>query len=356
MRKFVIFLAILCLVFAFICEAGAGDENRVNCQVALPFAKLPEGVSFPEGITANLYTGDIIVGTFNYGGNNHLMRFRQNGQLVAVRDFGGSALLGLAFNQADQKVYIANFGASKIQRIAADFNNTTTIEDVADIPTVGAPAHRSVSNPDGSQDIITFGSNNVPSPNGLVFNSEGALFVSDSFQGAIFKIDDPLTNCSLCTADLVVHDKLLATAGFPPFGANGLALSADESKLFIANTGDDRVLLLNLDTGGITVFAESINGADGIVLDEYGRLWVAGNQADQVVVLNQDGRVVFELGEFLGLKEDGSPRGLLFPASLVIRENWIFVTNLALPSTPVVGDEPEDDITTYTVSRIEIPY
>ena len=354
MRKFLILLTIPCLVFALLCVSWAGDGNLVNCQTALPFAKLPEGVSFPEGITANPYTGEIIVGTFDFGGNNHLLRFRKNGQLVAVRNFGGTPLLGIAFNLADQKVYIANFGESKIQRIAADFNNTTSIEDVADIPIIGAPPNRIVPNPDGSRDEITFG-NALPAPNGLVFDSENALLVSDSFQGAIFKIDDPATNCPLCTADLIVHDGLLATAGFPPFGANGLALSADESMLFIANTGDDRVLALDLETLDIGVFAESINGADGVAFDEFGRLWVAGNQADQVVVLNQNGRVVFELGEFLGFKKDGSPRGLLFPASLVIKGKWIFVTNLALPLTPAEGDEPEEDATVYTVSRIKIP-
>jgi sugar lactone lactonase YvrE len=47
----------------------------------------------------------------------------------------------------------------------------------------------------------------------------------------------------------IKHDGLLATAGFPPFSANGLALSNDGTKLFVANTGDDRVLRLDLGTG-----------------------------------------------------------------------------------------------------------
>lgn len=357
MRKLVILVTVSSLVFVHLCGTWAGDGNLVNRQAALPFAQLPEGVSFPEGISANPYSGEIIVGTFNFGGNNHLLRFGQNGQLVALRDFGVTPLLGLAFNRRDNKIYIANFGASMVQRIPADFTAGTPVENVASIPGIGAPPDRSVDNPDGSQDLISFGSNDFPSPNGLVFNSEGDLFISDSFQGAIFRIDDAATCTTPCIVTEVVHDPLLATAGFPPFGANGLSLSADESVLFIANTGDDRVLGLDLETLDIGVFAESINGADGIALDEFGRLWVAGNQADQVVVLNQKGRVVFELGEFLGLEEDGSPRGLLFPASLVIKGNWIFVTNLALPLTPLVlGDEPEEDVTTYTVSRMKIPH
>jgi sugar lactone lactonase YvrE len=153
----------------------------------------------------------------------------------------------------------------------------------------------------------------------------------------------------------VIHDPLLATAGFPPFGANGLALNKDGTALFIANTGDDRVLKLDLATNALSIFAESINGADGIAFDSRGRLWVAANQNDEVVALNANGRVIARLGEFEGIRNDGSPRGLLFPASLVIVDDVLFVTNLALPLTPAVGDEPEEDVTRYTVSRIRLP-
>ncbi len=31
------------------------------------------------------------------------------------------------------------------------------------------------------------------------------------------------------------------------------------------------------------------------------------------------------------------------------------VTNLALALTPAVGDEPEEDVSTYTVSRFRLP-
>jgi sugar lactone lactonase YvrE len=152
-----------------------------------------------------------------------------------------------------------------------------------------------------------------------------------------------------------VHDPLLATAGFPPFGANGLAFNKKESALFIANTGDDRVLRLDMKSKMITVFAESLNGADGIVFDDQGRLWVAANQADEVVALNDNGRIVAKLGEFRGIRSDGTPDGLLFPASPVIVGDEIFVTNLAIALTPAVGDEPEEDVTRWTVSRMKLP-
>jgi DNA-binding beta-propeller fold protein YncE len=159
---------------------------------------------------------------------------------------------------------------------------------------------------------------------------------------------------------MINHDPLLATAGFPPFGANGLALSRDEKTLFIANTGDDRVLKLDLtqkplSENAVSVFAESINGADGLATDKDGRVWVAANQADEVVALNEKGKIVARLGEFRGVRGNGTPNGLLFPASLVIVDDEIFVTNLALPLNGVAGDEPEEDVTRWTVSRLKMP-
>ena len=331
----------------------ADDASGAARNAAQKFTTLPDGVRFPEGITANPATKEIYVGTFDFGPNpNKLLRFAPNGQLVAQRDFGGTPLLGLAF--AHGNVYIANFGASKIQRIPAAFDGTTPIEDVADLPGIGAPGARTVGNPDGSSDTILFGSNFFPAPNGLVFDNHGNLYVSDSFQGAIFRINNPSACAPACPVTTLAHDPLLATSGFPPFGANGLAFNTNQSALFIANTGDDRILKLDLASNAITVFAESINGADGIALDDFGRLWVAANQADEVVALNGNGRVVARLGEFQGIRKDGSPDGLLFPASVVIVGDDMFVTNLALPLTAAVGDEPEEDVSRYTVSRMKI--
>lgn len=356
MKRHWLAAGVLSLVAICGSNAWAGAGIVVDRQAAELFAVLPDGVRFPEGITANPRTGDIFVGTFDFGPNpNKLLRFNKNGQLVAQRDFGGTPLLGLEFNSRDRRVYIANFGASKIQRIDANFTAATLVEDVATVPSIGAPPSRVVGNPDGSLDTIVFGSSGFPAPNALTFNKSGDLFVSDSFQGAVFKIDNAHACATPCPAVTVAHHPLLATAGFPPFGANGLALDEKETQLFIANTGDDRILRLQLSSGIIDVFAESVNGADGIAFDKRGRLVAAANQADEIVLLNEAGRVIAKLGEFLGIQADGSPDGLLFPASVVIVGDTAFVTNLALPLTAAVGDEPEEDVTRYTISRVRLP-
>ena len=347
--------------------AWANDDSDDDRSAVRRFATLPDGVRFPEGITANPANGDIYVSTFdapdpvtNPAPNNKLLRYNRHGHLVAVRDFGLTPLLGLEFDRAHQKVYIASVGdfsgtGSRIQRIAANFNGSTPIENVAEILPVGAPGDRTVGNPDGSSDTIKFGGG-ARVPNALTFDSHGNLYVSDSFQGAIFNIDNPNACVPNCTAHKWAHDPLLATAGFPPFGANGLAFNDHDAALFIANTGDDRILKVDPVTKVVSIFAESINGADGIAFDRRGRLWVCANQNDEVVALNTKGRVIVRLGAFEGIRHDGSPKGLLFPASLVIVGGEIFVTNLALPLNGQAGDEPEEDVTRWTVSRIKLPH
>ena len=89
------------------------------------------------------------------------------------------------------------------------------------------------------------------------------------------------------------------------------------------------------------VFVNSINGADGPIIDGDDNIWVAANQADEIVVLDPTGKLITKFGDFDGVK-NGTPRGLLFPASLTFdthsgrshggggRPHELLVTNLAL--------------------------
>lgn len=326
------------------------------------FAALPDDARHPEGITANAANGDIYVATFdvpsatNADPKNKVLRFDRQGTLLGSHDFGKTPMLGLAFDSTNKQVYIANVGNfagvdSKIQRIAADL---TGLMDVATIPGVGAPEPRTIGNPDGSSDTVTFG-NKARVPNAMAFDSTGNLYVSDSFQGAIFKVNSPQGCAPNCNVETFSHDPLLATSGFPAFAANGVTLNQDGSALFVANTGDDRVLRIDVATRKVTILAESINGADGLAFDQRGRLWVTANQGDEVLALSDSGGVLAKLGEFRGLRDDGTPDGLLFPASLVIVDDDMFVTNLADAYTEAEGDEIEENVKRYTVSRVKLP-
>jgi hypothetical protein len=75
------------------------------------------------------------------------------------------------------------------------------------------------------------------------------------------------------------------------------------------------------------------------------------------VVTDPTGKAIAKLGDFDGVR-NGSPVGFLFPASLVRRGDWIYVTNLSLDLRKVPGLAQSVDsqwaaqLTRQTISRI----
>jgi len=326
MRKIILFIVILASALSFNVGNLHADRDGV-----MRFATLPEGPGNPEGIAADA-NGNIYVATFDFSTTNVVHIFGTNGRLVTTIPLPGAVPLGLAFD-AGGNLYVANFGGGSVIKFSPPFTS-------ASVPT----ANYTVCT------LVLFADCGL---NAMAFDSNGDLYVSDSFGGKIYKIDLPAG-----TVSVFVSDEQLKPApaphGFPPFGANGLAFSSDGTILFVANTADDKILTVNVATQAISVFAESINGADGILFDGLGRLWVAANQGDEVVALNAEGRVIERRGSFEKIGPDGAVKGLIFPASVVLSRGSIFVTNAALALTGAVGDEPEEDVTTFTISRIPI--
>jgi hypothetical protein len=161
-----------------------------------------------------------------------------------------------------------------------------------------------------------------------------------------------------------VQSPLLRTKGVPPFGANGLRFNQDESAMFVANTGEDTIVKIPATASGSgpvagtpSVFANSVNGADGLVIDADDNLWVVANQADEIVIIDKTGKVISKLGDFSGVA-DGAPVQLLFPASLRFLGDQVLVTNLALdlrlfnPSFVTVDSLWCAQVTRYTVVSI----
>ena len=323
-----------------------------------PFAELPLGVRHPEGLAVNPVDGEVYVGTFDArlpasARNNQLLRYSADGKLLAQLSFGQTPLTGVEFKEG--KLYVLNFGASKLQRLVAHFTSTTPVEDVATFEalTPPAPSPRYIDNPDGSQDVITFSSKGMPGLNGMVFDKHNNLYISDSFQGAIYRMENA-ASCAPCKLTTFARDPLFATAGQLPFGANGLAFNDDESILYINNAGDGRVLRMAMPDGPVRVLAESVFGADGLLFHK-GYLWVASNQSDAMVAIDENGRVRARVGEFLGIGTNGAPQGLLFPSGGAVQGTRMIVANLALPLTPSVGDEWEEEVTRWNLMSFEIP-
>jgi hypothetical protein len=312
----------LTMALAIPAQAKHGGVSR--------FAALPEGPGNPEGIAADA-AGNIYVATFEFPPSpNRIYVYGSNGRLKVTRNITYSPL-GM----------IVTGGALWV----TDFGNGDAVKYT--LPLTAA-------SPEAARIDVCGGAGAGCALNAFAVDASGDLYVSDSFGGRIFKIDLP----SGAVTPWYFNEFLQpGSHAFPPFGANGLTFNASFSALFIANTGDDRIFRLTIVGGApgvLTTFAESINGADGIAFDPQGRLWVAENQNDRLVALNSNGRIVATRGSFEGISH-GAPKGLLFPASIVLSDGFIYVTNAALVLTPAVrGDEPEEDVTTFTVSRVPL--
>jgi sugar lactone lactonase YvrE len=312
--------------------AGAKAWDRGDVEL---FATLPAGATGPEGLTVGP-DGKVYVTTFGFNaqgeqpGPGKLYVFNDDGKLLRQVNVANSTshLLGLAFHPTTHALLVIDFGAGKVLNVDSQTGSNSV--------------------------FMTTGSLGL---NALTFDSSGNVYVSDSFQGIIWK-----TGPSGGAPTAWVTDPLLLPNGIPPFGANGLAFNRAGNALFVANTANDSIVKIPV-TGGTPgtpqALVYGINGADGIVIDRSDNIWVAANQSDEIVVIDPTGKMIAKLGDFDGIKKDGSPRGLFFPASPDFSKDGknLFVTNLALDLRLANGPQTlqsqwADQLTRYTISRI----
>jgi len=333
-------LRLLALACAVTFALNAAPAHAGQDDVSL-FAILPAGATGPEGITIGP-DNNIYVTTYGYnasggvGGLGKIYVYNRNGKLLRQLSVIGSTanLLGLAFHPTTHALLVIDSTGGKVFNVDPMTGSASVFTDV------------------GSGSGL----------NALTFDSQGNVYISDSFQGKIWK-----TGSGGGAATAWVTDPLLTTVGVPPFGANGLAFNKAENALFVANTGNDTIVKIPVSGGNPgtpTVFVNSINGADGLILDGQDNLWVAANQSDQIVVLDRTGKLITKLGSFQGIDLKGVPQGLLFPASLVFGVNNFFhrelyVTNLALDLRLFGLKQTPDSqwtakVKRYTVSKIEL--
>jgi Gluconolactonase len=330
------FAVVLCTALLASFAVPASAWNRLQ---ATQFATLPAGTAHPEGITADA-RGNFYVADFDVSGNTSvgtIVVFDRNGRWLRTLQInnGSTLLLGIAFNPSTGDLLVCDLGKSQVLSVDPQSGESTVFTAIPQLDPVNHPK-------------------TTGEPNALAFDAAGNVYISDSSQATIWR-----TSGAGGTPSPWVTHSLLGTTGVPPFGANGLAFNSDGSSLFVANTGDDtivRIPVLNGDAGTPVVFVNSINGADGLVIDSADNLWVAANQADEIVVVDKTGRVIAKLGDFDGIDRQGSPVGLLFPASLVLVNNFLYVTNLSLDlrlfGAPTVDSQWAAQVTRHTIARI----
>jgi sugar lactone lactonase YvrE len=171
-------------------------------------------------------------------------------------------------------------------------------------------------------------------PNAIAQDRRRNLYVSDSATGQIALVAPD------GSSNTVWIDSPLLRTNNPdqPVGANGVAFDRDHRFLYVANSGDHRILRIRVERDGsagpIEIFADgatinaqlgitqALSGADGIQFDVHGNLYVMANQAEEIQVLSQGGRLIARYA--------GSGATVLdFPASLVFRGDDLYLTNMS---------------------------
>src|SRR5215469_3887453 len=220
--------------------------------------------------------------------------------------------------------------------------------------------------------------------NALTFDRAGNVYVSDSFQGVIWKTG-PTGGAPTVFVDSQTLSPQAANGVIlvPPFGANAVEFDNKFTAMYVANTAYHSIVQVPVTLahdGSVTiagtalVLTTGINAPDGIAVDRSDNLWVVANQQDEVDVIDPNAidrlgnklpKVIARRGDFNGIGEDGTIRGLLFPASPAFSSDgqFLYVSNIAL-YLPFAGvPEPAIDspwtleIKRYTIAKIraEIP-
>ena len=178
--------------------------------------------------------------------------------------------------------------------------------------------------------------------NDLVFDDDGYLYVTDSFQATIFRIPPNGGAPVVWFADYRL-------AGDPsvPFGANGIRIDKNNNQLYVSVTAENDTLdgviyRLPLVDSPISTDLEEFHrysfidgvfpGPDGIDFGKSGKLYVALAGAGQISILGVDGT---EEARYSGPAEnpDGSPDPMPWanPANIAFddRNGSLLVTNHA---------------------------
>jgi sugar lactone lactonase YvrE len=237
-----------------------------------------------------------------------------------------------------------------------------------------------VVRPNASNSPVATGfATGTPGANGVAFDEDGNLYVSDggTGQGRVFRVGpsggaatvlfrvQPMTNA------LGVGRQNVSLPGGPQgIVANGLAFDRNDN-LYVADTARGALWRVELGnrgalrtrTGCDTTFPQdtlcldalfvqhlALEGADGIALDRNGNVWVDANERNAIVVVDRRGEVSeFFRNPVVAGRRNAGP--LEFPTSPVLAERKLCTTSSdlnrrdnfentageAAPGTAVVG-------------------
>lgn len=340
MTRFKIGAAALGLMIGLLgtAPADAWDRSIVSVLTVLPDVT-PGVQSSVEGLTVGP-DGNIYVPTFGFNtkgaltGNAVLFVISPFGKVIRQVTIANSSphMLGLAFNPVTHALWVLDFGAGNVLQVD---------------PVTGASSVLNQGGPIAGSGL-----------NALTFDQSGNGYVSDSFNGVIWKIAPTGGTPTAWSSGPLLGP---GTGLTPPFGANGVEFNREHTTLFVADTAFHQIIQIpvnaNGSAGAASIFITGINAPDGIMIDRDDNIWICSNQEDEIVVIDKTGKVIAKLGDFYGIDRNGIAQGFLFPASLAFSPDGskLYVSNLTL-YLPYAGAQAAIDsawtleVKGYTVS------
>lgn len=332
--KLLLSLLVVLMTFGIL---SAADRPLGDSRV---FATVPTVPGFPEGIAIRgkrvYVTGPANFGIFTP--SVVLAYNRKNGKLertfpITVQDPDPTVMKGLSSCNfgPDGKLYVPEPFMGVVLRLDLDKNNTQSIY-AGPFPSSGP----------GTSLL-----------NELVFDAEGNLYVTDSFQATIYRVPP-----GGGVPEVWFTDPRLAGDPDVPFGVNGIRIDKKANRLYVSVTAENgtmdgviyRLPLVDNPTAASLhevhrySFPDPAPGAlpgpDGIALSKSGRIYVALAGTSQISVLRPNGN---ELVRYSGPAKNpgGSPNPMPWanPANIAFddKERRILVTNhasLVMPPNP----------------------
>jgi gluconolactonase len=146
--------------------------------------------------------------------------------------------------------------------------------------------------PDGKQiEVLTerFEGQSYLGPNDVCLDRAGSIYFSDPTGSSK---ENPIGSVYRIAPDRTVT-RLDTGLAFP----NGLAVSPDQTRLFVAESSTNRLLAYDLSPAGVASNRQAVmqfetDTLDGIMFDEHGRLWIARWTNRTVDVVTQEGRLL----------------------------------------------------------------
>lgn len=255
-------LALISVLGLFAMAFAAVGDNPPPLPKEIQPYPVVANIEFPEGPIFDAHGNLYFV---NYVRNGTIGKMSPDGSVSVWCESGGQ-VNGL---KVDSSGFIigADAGAKRVLRIHPDGKPIEVLTDHYE----GKPYH---------------------SPNDVCLDMAGNIYFSDPSNetpeapiGGVYRIDKSRK-----------VTRLIDNLKYP----NGLAVTPDQKQLIVAETMTNRILAYDLTPDGRleaqrTLYQFPNASVDGIMFDEYGRLWVARWLNSTLAVITLDGKLVAEV-------------------------------------------------------------